>query len=93
MSWDYKSKQIELMQAAQKAYDILVKSLEEEITADLGSEKMRTAIQAKKVALDDAMDFLNKIQELETAINKDEVREKEQTWGAGEVENRVKGRK
>jgi len=90
MPWDYKEKQAELMEAAQKAYDILVKSLKEEITDDLGSEKMRTAIQAKKVALDDAMDFLNKIQELEEAINKNELTEEKTTFSAGEVERRIK---
>lgn len=68
-NWDYKEKREELMEAAMVAFDILVSALREDIDLEaLGSDKVKTAIQSKRVAFVDAFDMLSKINELDRSL-------------------------
>ena len=61
-NWDYTEKREQLMEAAMIAFDILVDALREDIDLEtLGDEKIKTAIQSKRVAFMDAFEMLTKI--------------------------------
>jgi len=69
------SKKVEILQAAKLAIDELIKVLKEPIIThaedDITADKMKNAASAKKLAFDDALAMLHKIEELET--DKDQV--------------------
>ena len=66
------SKKIEILEAGKKAIDELIKVLMEPIIThaedDLTADKLKNAASAKKLAFDDALSMLHKIEEEE---NKD----------------------
>jgi hypothetical protein len=66
------SKKIEILEAGKKAIDELIKVLKEPIIThaedDLTADKLKNAASAKKLAFDDALSMLHKIEEEE---NKD----------------------
>lgn len=92
--WTYRAKKIELINAAKDALDILIEALKEPIDLDkLQDDKVRAAIQAKKIALLDAVEFLREIQSLEESIGVDtqegvniDVKEE---WGGGFAERKA----
>lgn len=67
-----------LVAAGYKAVDELIKVLEAPILKkksidsddDLAAEKMKTAAQAKKIALEDALDILSRVQKEEEELDK-----------------------
>jgi hypothetical protein len=78
MSESLKSKQGRILDAAELAVDELIKVLKEPIIRnaeeDITADKMKNAASAKKLAFLDAMEILDKIQEIrdradETIIN------------------------
>lgn len=70
--WNYVKKTKGLIEAAQDAYDELVKVLGRPFKLDkLGDEKIRVAVQAKKMTLTDAKDILQIMQDLEKMIGID----------------------
>jgi len=94
-SWDYRSKKLELIDAAQIAYDILVDTLREPIDLqELGDDKIKAAIISKKVALLDAIDFLKEIESLETSVGIDTKKgvnlQEKKDWNQGIAERRAR---
>jgi len=94
-SWDYREEKVYLINAAQKAFKILVETLEEPINLkELGAEKVKTAIQSKRVALLDAIDFLKEIESLETSVGIDTKKgvnlEEKKDWNQGIAERRAR---
>ena len=70
--WSYIEKTKELISASQDAFDELVKALKEPLKLDgMLSEKMRVAVQAKKMSLVDAKEILQIMQDLERMIGVD----------------------
>ena len=71
------SKKIEILEAAKLAIDELIKVLKEPIIThaedDITADKMKNAASAKKLAFDDALAMLHKIEDEENA--KEEVKE------------------
>ena len=70
------SKKVEILQAAKLAIDELIKVLKEPIIThaedDISADKMKNAASAKKLAFDDALAMLHKIEEEES--DKDQVK-------------------
>lgn len=70
------SKKVEILQAAKLAIDELIKVLKEPIIThaedDITADKMKNAASAKKLAFDDALAMLHKIEEEESG--KDEAK-------------------
>lgn len=73
-----KLRRVKLIDAGYKAVDELIKVLEAPILKkkggidgddDLAAEKMKTAAQAKRIALDDAFDILSRIQKEEEELD------------------------
>lgn len=72
-----KERRIKLIEAGYKAVDELIKVLEAPILKgrkvdendDLAAEKMKTAAQAKKIALEDAFDILLRVQKEEEDLD------------------------
>ena len=64
------SKKVEILQAAKLAIDELIKVLKEPIIThaedDITADKMKNAASAKKLAFDDALAMLHKIEEEES---------------------------
>lgn len=73
-----KERRSKLITAGYKAVDELIKVLEAPILKkkgidsddDLAAEKMKTAAQAKKIALEDAFDILQRVQREEEELDK-----------------------
>ena len=69
------SKKVEILKAAMLAIDELIKVLKEPIIThaedDLTADKLKNAASAKKLAFDDALAMLHKIEE-EESIKKEE---------------------
>jgi hypothetical protein len=67
MSEDLKAKKIRLLSASEKGVDELIKVLEQPIItngtdlSDLGADKMKNAVAAKKLALLDALEMIDTI--------------------------------
>ena len=61
---------------------------------ELGAEKVKTAIQSKRVALLDAIDFLKEIESLETSVGIDTKKgvnlEEKKDWNQGIAERRAR---
>jgi hypothetical protein len=92
--WDYIEKTQDLINASKHAFNELVLALKEPLKiTKIDDEKMRTAIQAKKLALVDAKDILQIMQELEKMIGIDhgklDLKEKA-TFPSGGPEKRFK---
>jgi len=93
--WDYRSKKLELIEAAQAGFDILVETLKEPIDLEtLSDDKVRAAIQAKKIALTDSIDFLKEIESLETSVGIDTKKgvnlQEKKDWNQGIAEKRAR---
>lgn len=70
--WDYVEKTQDLIDASKHAFNELVLALKEPLKITrIDDEKMRVAIQAKKLALVDAKDILQIMQDLEKMIGVD----------------------
>ena len=71
------SKKVEILEAAKLAIDELIKVLKEPIIThaedDITADKMKNAASAKKLAFDDALSMLHKIEEEENG--EEEVKE------------------
>jgi hypothetical protein len=74
MSESLIDKKIRVLSAAKKAVDELIKVLEDSIIGnsdegDITADKMKNAAMAKRVAFEDALSIINRIEEEENAMN------------------------
>ena len=71
------SKKVEILEAAKLAIDELIKVLKEPIIThaedDITADKMKNAASAKKLAFDDALAMLHKIEEEENTKEDEKV--------------------
>lgn len=82
---DYKLKRKEILDAAQKGIDELIKVLRDPIIgnsddSDISADKMKNAAAAKKLAFNDALEMLKRIEDeenllYENSIDKKDVKE------------------
>jgi hypothetical protein len=96
MSESLKSKQGRILDAAELAVDELIKVLKEPIIRnaeeDITADKMKNAASAKKLAFLDAMEILDKIQEIRDRVDEDTTNIPDTTKG-GWAENAAKNSK
>lgn len=95
--WSFKGKTEEIIDAAKEGLDILIEAIREPIDLEqLTDDKVRAAVQAKKISLLDAITFLKEIEGLMQAIgqeSKGSNLKEEKTWEGNPVEKRIKGGK
>lgn len=96
MSESLKSKQGRILDAAELAVDELIKVLKEPIIRnaeeDITADKMKNAASAKKLAFLDAMEILDKIQEIRDRVDETVTNIPDTTKG-GWAENAAKNSK
>ena len=82
-----------IIQAGQKAVDELIKVAKEPIVDsddDISADRLKNAAATKKLAIFDAFEILNRIQEEENIIEGKEPKEKEERVFKGFAEGRSK---
>jgi hypothetical protein len=96
MSESLKQKQSRILDAAELAVDELIKVLKEPIIRnaeeDITADKMKNAASAKKLAFLDAMEILDKIQEIRDRADETIINIPDTTKG-GWAENAAKNNK
>jgi hypothetical protein len=91
-------KKEEILSAAEKAIDELIKVLKDPIIgnsdegADLSADKMKNAAASKKLAFQDALEMLGIIEKERNQLNGVEVEEKEPQGGFAEKYSKGKKR-
>jgi len=89
-------KRREILDAGRKAVDELIKVLRDPILTggdtDLSADKMKTAAAAKRLAFEDALAMLSKIEEEEPDPNQEAIAKKAESIPASFVETKAKGK-
>lgn len=94
IKWSFKGKTEEIIEAAKDGLDILIEAIREPIDlSNLNDDKVRAAVQAKKISLLDSITFLKEIEGLMQAIGQESkgtnLKEVKQ-WEGNPVEKRIK---
>jgi ASC-1-like (ASCH) protein len=90
---DVKKRKLNIIQAGYKAVDELVKVAEEAIVQtedDISADRLKNAAATKKLAIFDAFEILNRIQEEENLLEGKEPKEKKEKIFKGFAEGRSK---
>ena len=91
---DIKETKKRIIQAGRKAVDELIKVAEEQIITnsedDVSADKLKNAAATKKLAIFDAFEILNRIQEEENILEGKEPTEKKERTFKGFAEGRSK---
>ena len=88
-----KETKLKIIQAGQKAVDELIKVAQEKIVDsgdDISADRLKNAAATKKLAVFDAFEILNRIQEEENMLNDKPKEEKEAKSFKGFAEGRSK---